>query len=449
MLLFSNKDLKRLIVPLLIEQILSISIGMFDVVMISSLGEAAVSGVSLVDMINVLMLNLFAALATGGAVVAAQMLGAHDRDGACESARQLIFISLVLSVASLLPLFVFRHWILRLFFGSVEASVMRNALIYYGFSLLSYPFMAVYHACAALFRAMGNSKVSMLISLFSNLVNIGGNALFIFVFHWGVAGAAGATLLSRAGAAAATYWLLRNPLHEIHIAANLPFRPRAALIRRILHIGIPNGFETSLFQLGRVLVVSMISGFGTVQIAANAVANNFDSLGCIPGQALSLAMITVVGQCVGARDLAQASYYARKLTKFAYISTFIVNAPLLLSLPLTLRFYDLSSDTLRLAALLILIHNGCAMLLWPAAFTLPNALRAANDVRFTMIVSVFSMWTFRILFSYIIGVHYGMGALGVWLAMVLDWIFRAAAFVFRFCRGKWKRYALYVEKQKG
>lgn len=443
--LFSNKDLKQLIVPLLIEQVLSVSIGMFDVVMISSLGEAAVSGVSLVDMINVLMLNLFAALATGGAVVAAQMLGAHDRDGACDSARQLIFIALILSLASLVPLFLLRHVILRLFFGSIAADVMHNALIYYCFSLASYPFIALYHACAALFRAMGNAKVSMMISFFSNLLNIAGNALFIFVFHWGVAGAAAATLISRAGAAAATYFLLKNPLHEIHIDAASAFRPKGALIRRILYIGIPNGLETSLFQLGRVLVVSMISGFGTVQIAANAVANNFDSLGCIPGQALSLAMITVVGQCVGARDLAQASHYAKKLTKLAYLFTGGVNALILLSLPLTLRFYHLSAETLRLSALLILIHDGCAILLWPAAFTLPSALRAANDVRFTMVISIFSMWTFRILFSYIIGVRLGMGALGVWLSMVLDWIFRAAAFIFRFHRGGWKKYALRTE----
>lgn len=436
--MFSNRYLYKLIIPLIIEQVLTVTVGMSDVIMVSSIGESAVSGVSLVDMINVLIINVFAALATGGAVVSSQFLGEKDRTKACESANQLIIVTIFISLIITLFCILFRKVLLTLVFGKIDADVMNNAIIYFMISALSYPFIAVYNSCAALFRSMGNSKISMFTSLIMNIINISGNAVFIFIFNMGAAGAAAASLISRMTASIIMIILIHNSKNEIYINKNSKIHINFNIVKRILGVGIPNGLENGMFQFGRVIVVSIISGFGTVQIAANAVANNIDSMGCIPGQALSLAIITVVGQCVGAKDYNMAEYYTKKLLKMTYKFTIILNSFILLLLPIILKIYNLSPDTIKLASILIFIHNAAAMVLWPASFTLPNALRASNDVKYTMIVSIFSMWTFRIVSSYIIGKWLGLGAIGVWIAMIMDWGFRVICFTIRFFRGKWK-----------
>lgn len=434
--MFDSKQLKRLIIPLIIEQILAVTVGMADIIMVSSTGEAAVSGVSLVDMINVLFMNLFAAMATGGAVITSQLIGHGDEDLACESAHQLQIIAIFVSVVIMLFSLLFCRGILSAVFA-VEGEVMDYAARYYYISALSYPFLAIYNANAALFRSMGNSKVSMYVALMMNIIHIGLNAIFVYVFNLSVAGVAVSSLISRFAAAAVMSVLIRNQNLQVHIIKGTKLHINKRMIKRILGIGIPNGLENSMFQFGRVIVVRFIAGFGTVQIAANAVANNIDAFGTIPGQAISLAMITVVGQCVGANNYDQARYYIKKLLKIAYAITIALNSVLLLSLPVILKVYNLSPETLTLATILIFIHNGCAMLIWPLSFSLPNALRASNDVRYTMVVAIFSMWVFRIMFSYILGDLLGWGAIGVWIAMVMDWLFRSALFVGRYFSGKW------------
>ena len=348
-MIFSNKDLKRLIVPLVIEQALAMMVGMFDTMMISSVGEAAVSGVSLVDMVNVLLINLFAALATGGTVVTSQFIGGKDRKSACDSARQLMILSLIASLLIVAAALLLRKLILRLLFGAIADDVMDNAMTYFFWSALSYPFLAIYNSGAALFRSIGNSKIPMYSSLVMNVLNITGNALLLFVAHMGVTGVAIASLISRAAAMLIVLYLLSNRENLIYLNFRERFRIEWGMMKRILHIGIPSCLENSLFQLGRVLVVSIIATFGTIQIAANAVANSYDALGCIPGSAMNLAMITVVGQCVGAGDYPQARYYIKKLLKISYLMTFALNLGILLSLPLTLRIYDLSAETLSQA----------------------------------------------------------------------------------------------------
>lgn len=439
--LFSNKDLRKLIVPLIFEQALAITVGMADTMMISSVGEAAVSGVSLVDMVNMLIFSVLAALATGGAVVTSQFIGAKKPEKARLSAKQLLYTviiaSLLLSVLAILA----RGPLLRLFFGSIETDVMENALIYLTISAISFPFLAVYNACAALFRSMGNSQITLKVSILMNAINICGNALCIFVLHMGVAGVAVPSLVSRAVAGILLYIFLRNPRYLVHFDRQ-PFSLDWSMIKNILYIGIPSGIENGIFQLGRVLVVSIISGFGTVQIAANGVANNLDAMGCIIGQAMNLAMITVIGRCVGANDENQIRYYTKKLLLITYISTIALNSCILLSLNPILNLYGLSQETTRLAWLLVMIHDGSAMILWPVAFVLPNMLRACNDVRFTMVVSIFSMFAFRIGFSYLIGVRMGMGAVGVWIAMIIDWLFRLTLFIIRYLSGRWKKLCL-------
>ncbi len=441
-LLFSSAALKALIIPLIIEQILAVFVGMADTIMVSGTGEAALSAVSLVDMLNVVIINLFAALATGGSVVASQFIGAQKKDKACQSAGQLILVTSVLSLLIMSITLLFKRQLLSLFFGQIEADVMTNALTYFTITAASYPFIAVFSATNALYRAMGNSKITMKISILMNLINIVGNAILIFGFNMGVAGAAYATLLARAVACIVMLILLGHSEGDISISLHQDWRPDFAMIRRILRIGIPNGLENTFFQLGRVLVLSIIAVFGTTQIAANATANSLASIGCIPGHAIGLAMITIVGQSIGAQDLNQAVYYIKRLMKLTYILMFAVAGGLLLLLPLILKCYHLSPETEHLAFILVAIHVGFGIIFWPASFTLPNALRAANDVSFTMIVAVASMLIFRIGTSYVLGLWCRWGAIGVWLAMVLDWICRVTCFVSRVISGAWKKKAL-------
>lgn len=438
--MFTRKELRRLIVPLVIEQILAMTVGIADTMMISYAGEAAISGVSLVDMINVLLISIFAAIATGGAVIISQYLGNKDEEQSCEAAGQLILITALISLAVMAATLGFREHLLRLLFGAVEADVMRNALTYLILSAYSYPFLAVYNAGAAMYRSMGNSKVPMYISAGMNVINIVGNAILIFGFQMGVAGAATATLVARAVAAIVQITLVRSKKNQVFITGKSVFHWNGTMIRRILTIALPNGVESALFQGGRVAVVSIIAGFGTAQIAANAVANSLDSMGVLGGGAMNLAMITVVGQCIGAGDTKQAAEYTKRLLKITYGIIGVTCCTILLCLKPILSLYTLSEEARHISVILVFLHDGFAMLLWPVAFTLSYALRAAGDVKYTMFISVFSMITFRIVFSIILGIFCGMGAVGVWTAMLIDWVFRTVFYILRFRGEKWKHF---------
>ena len=390
--------------------------------------------VSLVDMINYLILNIFAALATGGAVITSQFLGAKKPGEASRSAGQLVTLSSILGTAVMALCLLLRGPMLRLFFGSIADDVFQAAMIYFTITAISYPFLALYNAGAAIFRSVGNSEVSMRVSVIMNITNIVGNAFCIFVLRMGVAGVAVPTLVSRVLGAVIILKLTTRHDNVARVTWDGVKHLQPQMAKNILYIGIPSALENSLFQLGRVLVVSMISLFGTVHISANAVANNLDGMGCIVGQAIGLAMITVVGRCVGAQQLDQASYFTKKLLLWDYIAQGATNA----LIPL-LSVYTLSDETRHLAWLLVMIHAGSAIFLWPAGFVLPNALRAANDVRFTMLTSILSMGIWRLAFSYILCVQMGMGAVGVWIAMVVDWVCRVTCFVVRFVSGAWKK----------
>ena len=437
-LLFSNEDLKRLVIPLVIDQVLARTVGMADTMMISSVGEAAISGVSLVDMINMLINAVFAAVATGGAVIASQYLGHRDRKKACEASSQLMVVTAVCALLFTVLSLAARKPLLSLLFGQIDADVMDAALTYLTVSALSFPFLASFNSSSALFRAMNDSRTPTVVSLGMNVMNLIGNSILIFGMKWGVAGAAISTLLSRVMAAAVMFALSLNRERQLYVRPDQMTRFQPTLIGQILYIGIPSGIENGIFELGRIVVVSMISTFGTVQIAANAVANNLDGMGVIPGKALSLAMITVVGQCVGARDYEQAVHYTRKLTLWAYLTMGLFNGAILLFLRPLVGIYELSGATMELAIQLVTIHAGCAIIFWPLSFVLPNALRAANDVKFTMMVSILSMACWRLGFSYLLCVRMGWGAVGVWVAMVIDWTCRVTCFVLRFRSGAWK-----------
>ncbi|MEG0741353.1 MAG: MATE family efflux transporter [Clostridia bacterium] len=435
--LFSNRDLVRLIIPLVIEQFLAIFIGMADTVMVSTVSESAVSAISLVDSINVLLIQLFSAMATGGAVVAAQYLGRREPEHACSAAKQLLYVSLAMALVIAIPSIVFCDPILRFVFGNLSEGTMAYCRTYFYISALSYPALALYNGGAALLRAMGNSKASMYTSVMMNLVNVGGNALLIYGLHMEVAGAAIASMLSRVLAAVIMIKLLLNRSSPIHLIRPTKPEPDPRMIRRIFSQGIPNGVENSIFQVGKLLVTGIVAMFAESIIAANAVSNNIATLANLPGAAIGLAIVTVVGQCVGAGNQAQARYYSMKLLKITYACMFVTNVLLFFFARPVAGLFNLSPEGLDASTEVLQFFAVCAAFLWPASFTVPNALRAAGDAKFTMIVAVLCMWVFRIGFSYLFVYGFGMGLLGIWAGMVSDWIARAALFAWRYHSGRW------------
>ena len=439
--LFSRNDLVRLILPLVIEQLLLMTVGMADTVMVTTSGEAAVSGVSLVDNINTLIIQVFSALSTGGAVVVSQYLGREDVDNAKSASKQLLYAMTALSVLLMAAALIFRQHILSLIFGRVEPAVMDSALIYFLLTAAAYPFMGVYNAGAALFRAMGNSKVSMFCSLIINVINIVVNAVFIYGFGMGAAGAGIGTLVSRIAAAVIIMKLLNHPDHVVRVEGLLKFEFRGAIIRRILFIGIPNGLENGMFQAGKLLVLTLITTFGTSAVAPNAIANSIAGVVNVPGQALGLAIITVIGRCMGAGEQGQAARYTKYLVGASYLCMGLLSAGMFCSAHLLVTLFNLTPQACAMAAQVLRVCAVGNLLFWPMSFTLPNALRAAGDAIFTMAVSLSSMFVCRVALSYVFACSWGLGLglTGVWLAMVADWVVRAALFLTRWLRGKWRR----------
>lgn len=440
--LFNNKALLVLIIPLVIEQLLAVFVGMADSIMIASVGEAAVSGVSLVDQIMVLLINVFAALATGGAVVSGQYLGQRKQEEACKSATQLIWFVTICAIGITIIVYAGKYFILHGIFGKIEPDVMRHANTYLLIVTASIPFMALYNGGAAIFRAMGNSKVSMQVSIIMNIINIGGNAILIYGFHRGTEGVAIPTLVSRLVAAVIITVLLCNQELTLHIERTFHYRINWPMVRRILSIGVPNGLENSMFQLGKILVLSLVSTFGTYAIAANAVSNAIALFQTLPGMAISLAVTTVIARCVGAGDYEQVRYYNRKLMTIAYVGMTCMVGFIFLLLPVILKAYNLSDITADITTQIIHFHGISAIIIWPLSFILPGTFRASGDAKACMYISIISMWIFRIGFSYVLGKYMGLGVFGIWVAMVIDWVFRAVCFVIRYFGGKWKKMAI-------
>ena len=435
---FSNRALKRLIAPMIIEQFLAILVGMSDSIMVATVGEHAVSGVSLVDNIFILLIYLFAALATGGAVVMGQYLGQNKHEKANRAVNQLILFTALFAICIMIGLYLARNLILHRVFGAIEANVMEASKTYLLIVSASIPFIALYNAGAAVFRTMGNSKVPMYLSMMMNAINVGGNAILIFGFGMGVAGAATSTLVSRVISAVAIILLLCSPEHLLHLERPFSFKLDFGMLKKIAYIGIPNGLENGMFQLGKIMVLSMITGFGTAAIAANAVSNIIAPFQVLPGMSVGMAVITVCSRCVGAGDYEAARYYTRKILKLVHILIIVFSVTTLVALPGIMHLYNLSDDAMTFTKQIIWYHGICCMLIWPEAFTLPNTLRAASDVKFCMILSIISMWVFRIAFSYIIAVRMGMGVLGVWIAMTIDWAVRAVLFIIRYRGKRWQ-----------
>ncbi len=441
--IFSNHDLKILIVPLFLEQLLEVLVGVSDTFMVSYAGEAAVSGVSLVNMFNTVFIFLFSALAAGGAVVVSQYIGSRDEKNGNLSAGQLVMISAVFSAAVTVFSLALNRQLLRLLFGEVDPDVMDACVTYLQISAYSYPAIALYNAGAAVCRSMGKTSVTMNISLASNGINIVGNAVGVFVLHAGVAGVAYPSLIARTFSAVVILILCfrkKSSPASVRLAWKNIFRWESGMVKRILGIAVPNGIENGLFQLTKVALSSITALFGTVQIAANGVAQSFWSVAALMGTALGLAFVTVIGQCMGAGDTEAAEYYMKKLLRITLLASILWNALILAVTPLVLKGYALSDETADLVAVLVIIHNIFNALFYPLSGALANGLRAAGDVRYTMYVSIFSTIGCRVVFSILFGIFLDLGVIGIAFAMCLDWMIRAMFFWIRFRGGKWKEF---------
>lgn len=437
---FSNKDLKAMIVPLFLEQLLVMLVGMADTLVVSYAGESAVSGVSLVNQFNTIFIYLFTALASGGAVVISQYIGRNESDSAGESASQLLLFSTLFSVLIAVLVLIGNQSMLRLLFGRVEDSVMRACITYLRISAYSYPALAVYNAGAAVYRSLGKTSVTMYLSVASNLINVVGNIIGVFVLRAGVAGVAWPSLIARLFSAVVITVLCFQKKNEVVYRSRWIFRWDGKLMQRILHIAVPNGIENGIFQLVKVALSSIVALFGTYQIAANGVAQSIWSMAALAGVSMGPAFITVIGQCMGNRDVEAAEYYFKKLTKITLLLSTAWNLLIFLLTPVFLQFYALEPQTKQLVIWLVLIHNVFNAAAFPFSGALSNGLRAAGDVKFTMYVSIASTILGRLVLSYLLGITLDMGVIGIALAMVCDWIIRAVIFFWREKSGKWKAF---------
>lgn len=437
---FSNSDLKSMIVPLFFEQLLVLLVGIADTLVISYTGEAAVSGVSLVNMVNTIFIYLFTALASGGAVVISQYIGKKEQHHAGEAASQLLMFASLLSILLGGLVLISREPILGLLFGTVEPSVMESGLIYLRISAYSYPALAVYNAGVALYRSLGKTRTTMNISLISNVINLAGNLIGVFVLKAGVAGVAWPSLIARVYSAAAISWLCFREKSGVRYRWKWTFQWNGKFLSQILSIAVPNGIEKGLFQLVKVILSSIVAMFGTYQIAANGVAQSIWSMAALCGLTMSPVFITVIGQCMGAGAIEEAEAYFKKLIKITLTISLIWNGLVFAATPLLMGAYALEPETKKLVIQLVLIHNIFNAVAFPFSGAMSSGLRAAGDVRFTTIVSIASTAVGRLILSYLLGSVLHMGVIGIAVAMCCDWSIQALLYIRRLHSGKWKHF---------
>lgn len=438
--LFSNKMLKSILVPVILEQLLNSFMGTADTMMVSNVGSAAISAVSLVDSINVLLIQAFSALAAGGTIICAQYMGQRNYERANKSARQVLFIILSISAAVTILCLLFKDPLLHFIFGKVDADVMEASSVYFLFSAASYPFIALYDSGASIFRAQENTKGPLIISVISNVMNIVGNAILIWGFNMGVAGAAIATLVSRIFCAVVVLWQLRKDRQPIVVRDYLKIRPDRKLIGRILGLGIPSGIENSMFQLGKLAIQSTVSTLGTTAIAAQAMTNTLEMLNGTAAMGVGIGLMTIVGECIGAGREDEAVYYVKKLSCVAEM--IIIGCCLLvfaLTKPITI-LGGMEPESARMCFQMMAWITVVKPLVWVVSFIPAYGMRAAGDVRFSMITSCVSMWVFRFCLCVFLIRVIGMGPLAVWFGMFTDWTIRGIVFIWRFHSRKWLKH---------
>lgn len=438
--IYSNRALLALFIPLLIEYALEFFVGLADSVMVASLGEAAISGVSLVDFLIQLLIFSFSALATGGAVVAGQYLGDNQLEKAQDSATQLVWFSTILSLVLMIAVIIVRQVLIGVLFGQIEADVWMNAERYLYIVALSIPFIAIYNAGAAIFRTTNNADLPMKILFVCDILNVVGNAICIYYLGWDVRGVAIPTVIARALSAVLIMYFAVDENYKLHIKKTLKHKFDFKILKKVLQVGIPYGIENGLFQLGRVLILSLVSTFGTMAIAANSVGYAIGIFSVLPGFAINLGLTAVISRCVGANDYEQARYYNKKCLIIVFISHVLINLVIFAILPWILGVYNLSNRTAQMATEMIIWHGIFAIIIWPISFTLPSTFRGAGDSKSVMYISLIVMFVCRIALSYVIADWMGIGVFGTWIAMFIDWYVRAAIYVYRYFSDKWTQY---------
>ena len=438
--MFSDRDLRKLLIPLMLEQLLTSLMGMVDTMMVSNVGSAAISAVSLVDAINILVIQALAALAGGATILCSQYIGSGSRERAENAAGQVVLSVTAISVAMTAICVGLRVPMLNLIFGEVEAEVMRNSQVYFLLTALSFPFIALYNCGAAVFRAQKNTKTPMAVSVTSNCLNVAGNAVLIYGMQMGVAGAALATLVSRIFSAAVVMYLLRNPQLELTVREYHKIRPDWDCIKRVLGIGVPSGVENSMFQLGKLAIQSTVSLLGTTAIAAQAMTNTLEYLNTVGGVGVGMGMMTVVGQCIGAKREDEAVYYIKKLTIWSEV-VMIVSCVAVYAIagPVTV-LGGMEAESAKMCMQMTLAITIFKPLIWVPSFVPVYGMRAAGDVKFAMVISCLSMWIFRVSLAWILCRYTGIGPMGVWIAMFVDWTARGFVFGHRFRSRKWLRH---------
>ena len=437
--MFSNKYLAKLFIPLVIEVFLEYLVGLIDSIMVANVGEDAVSAVFLVDFVIAFLISIFAAIATGGAVASGQYIGAKDIEHADDSINQLIRFLLLFSIVITILIYIFKDYLLTILFGSITEEVRNNANTYMLIVAASIPFLALYNGGASMFRTIGNSKISMKIMISMNILNVIGNAVLIYVFKMGIAGAAISTLISRIGAALIIIILGLNKKNIIYIKNKIKYKMTFSAIKRILSVGVPYGIENGMFYFGRLLILSLVSTFGTASIAANSVSTLIASFEVLPGMAIGLGLTTVISQCVGANDYNQTKYYTKKIIAIIYVSQTITSIIILSLLPSILNIYHLSAEATSYTYKLSWYH-AIMMIIWPLGYSLPVVFRASGDAKFPMAVASISMIVCRIVLAYVFALYFHMGMIGTWIAMFADWIVKALIFTYRYLSGKWIKF---------
>lgn len=441
-LTFTKKELWKLLYPLMLEQLLTSFMGMADTVMVTRAGNAAISAVSLVDSINILVIEILSAMAAGGTIICSQYIGHHDLEKCNEAARQVVLTVLMISVPLALVCLFFRRPILGLVFGTVDDAVMKNGVTYFFYTSMSFPFLALFESGAAFYRAGGNSRFPMALSVISNCMNIAGNAILIFGCNLGVAGAAISTLLSRIFSAVVIFYFLRKPNQQIVIDHYLQIRPNGKMIRKVLSIGVPSGVENGMFQFGKLAIQSSVSTLGTVNIAANAMMIILENLNGIAGIGIGIGLMTIVGQCIGAGRVEEAKYYIVKISAFAEwiiilscLIVFVIAKPVM-------WIAGMDPEAADICFKMLIYVTIVKPIVWIPAFIPAYGMRSAGDVKFSMTASSITMWCCRVLVTTLLIRVFGFGPIAVWIGMSMDWLARGIVYTIRYCSGRWLKHSV-------
>ena len=436
---FTNRQLLIFLIPVIFEQLVVAGLGIADTFMVSSLGETAIAGVALVNRIDNFAKQFFIALATGGSVVLAQYIGAKNHQSAQIALKENIKVVVSLGFILMLIMVFFKDSILTLLFGKADKDVLEISRSFFTVTALSYPFVSLYYAATAVFRAMGESKTPFAASIAMALVNIALKYIFIFKMNMGVSGAALSTLFAMALVGLVLVFLLRSPKNEVPLCGLMNLRFNRVITAKILAVSVPNGIEQGMFQLGALAIAGLVSALGTASIAADSIARTVSPfIHCI-GTSFNTVMIMVIGQCMGAGHTDESIFYTKHILKLDYLITIAVAIIFMIFLNPLISIFNVSKQVHTLSFYIMVLYITCTCFIYPTSFALASMLRGAGDTKFVMVVSTASMFLFRIGAAYIFVYIFKAGIIGTWLAMVSDWVIRSIIFIIRFKSLKWAK----------